>query len=465
VSLDRIDARFLLPRRARSALVLGDLPHWRAGLPQAGVRVVDRGQPADLAVTSRAHAREAVAARCPMTLVEGGRAGGRPFFAVPRAASPRLLVPVRRPEIARYALRRFEAPSKRALRLRNEIAARAVGLGLVPGRFVVGVGGAAGSPFVLRAAEEAGAVPAEADWFLAAGQGDALSRGVFVLFPPRDARPTHVVKFARVTGYAEPFERDERGLELVRRAGSVVAAHAPELGARFTAEEIECSVERAAVGERLFAVLQGGAPPAVREALVDTIAEWLIEVAVVTRTPATTSNAEGFAREWDVDPAELVLPEGTPGSLQHNDLGSWNVVVDGTRFTLLDWEDAQPDGLPPGDLWYFLADALAHLDGVATTARADHFVRLFRGELPASQLLFARTRQAVERLELPEQAVGRMATLCWLRHGSADRERRRAAAELGGTTLAPIDFAELTHRWLTEPGLGPRWNLWAQPRM
>lgn len=464
MSLDRIDARFLLPRRARTAVVLGDLPHWRAGLPQAGVQIVERGEPADLVVTSYAHTHETGALGYPMTLVEGGRADGYVFFAVPRAASARLLLPLRKPQVARYALRRFEAPTARTTRLRNQIAATAVGRGLAPTRFLVGIGKAAGSPFVLSAADETGAVPPQADWFMAAGQGDALSRGVFVLFPPGAEQPTHVVKFARVTGYAEPFERDERGLKLVRRAGPVVAGHAPALGARFTAEEVECSVESAAVGERLFAVLQGGAPRATREQLVDTIADWLTEVAVATRTPRTAADTELLARGWGVDIAELQLPEGIPGALQHNDPGSWNVVVDGPSFTLLDWEDAEPEGIPLGDLLYFLADALAHVDGVATAARADYFVRLFRGELPASQLLFGRTREAVERLELPEEAVGRMATICWLRHGSSDRERRHAAAELEGTALAPLDFAELTHRWLAEPGLGPRWDRWAQSR-
>jgi hypothetical protein len=464
VSLDRIDARFLLPRRPRTALVLGDLPHWRAGLPQADIKVVERGRPADLAVASHAFTREAVASGCPLLLVEGGRVGGATFFAVPRAASARLLLPLRKPQVARYALRRFEGPTAPATRLRNAIAAAAVGRGLVPGRFVVGVGGTAGPPFILRAAAETGAVPADPDWFMSAGQGDALSRGVFVLFVRGEERPTSVIKFARVTGYAEPFERDERGLELVRRAGEAVAAHAPELTARFAAEEIECSVERAAVGERLYAVLQEPTPRAAREQLVDAVAEWLIDVEVATRSQGAGPDIEHLASEWDVGAEELRLPDGIPRVLQHNDPGTWNVVVDGSDFTLLDWEDAEPDGLPLGDLWYFLGDALAHLDGVATEARADYFVRLFRGELPASQLVFARTRLAVERLGVPEEAVGKLATLCWLRHGSADRERRLAASELEGTALAPLDFAELTRRWLTEPGLGPRWNSWAQPR-
>jgi hypothetical protein len=284
-----------------------------------------------------------------------------------------------------------------------------------------------------------------------------------MLFPPAHESPTHVVKFARVAGHAAPFSRDERGLNLVRLAGPTVAAHAPTLLGRFAVAGIECSIESAAVGERLFAVLRrhgGGAE------LIGAIAAWLIDLQTATAAnPAELGPERGRAEElagaWNVARDGIRLPPEVRPVLQHNDPGSWNVVVDGRDFTLMDWEDAEEHGFPLVDLWYFLADAIAHLDGIEPAGRADHFVRLFRGELASSRLLFEWTRRAVERLAVPTEAVGSLATLGWLRHGTADRARREAAAAIDESQKPPIDFGELTERWLTEPGLGPGWNSWA----
>jgi hypothetical protein len=463
MSLDRIDARFLLPRRPATAVVLGDLPHWRAGLEQANVRIVGGGDRADLAVATRARAADAAAAAA-MTVVEGGRAPGNTYFGVPRAEGARLLIPLRRPAVARYALRRFDAATQAITAARNRLAAAAVGRGFAASPFVVSVGGDLRQPFVLAAGHETGALPAGAEWFLAAGQGDVLSRGAFALFPDRADRPTHVVKFARLEGYKAPFDRDERGFALVRRGGDVLEAHAPRLLARFSAEGIECSIESAAVGERLFTTLQRRGPRRERAHVIEAIAGWLLDVAVATRVRGPRPVVDRLAHAWEIPTGELALPDDLPLVVQHNDPGTWNFIVDGAEFTLLDWEDAEEHGFPLADLWYFLADALAHLDHAATAERADYFVRLFRGELASSSLLFDWTRRAVDRLQVPEASVGPLATICWLRHGSADRERREAAAELPGSRLAPLDYGELARRWLSEPGLGPRWDRWAHSR-
>ena len=173
--------------------------------------------------------------------------------------------------------------------------------------------------------------------------------------------------------------------------------------------------------------------------------------------------AEQLGKAWGLDRDSLPLTVDICAVLQHNDPGSWNVVVDGQDFTLLDWEDAVQHGFPLVDLWYFLADAIAHLDGVEPAGRAGHFTQLFRGELASSGLLFAWTRRAVAELHIPVAAVGPLATFCWLRHGSADRDRRQASAGMTGSRQAPVDFSAFAERWLTEPGLGPRWDRWAQP--
>ena len=458
MSLDRIDARFLLPRSPATAVVLGDLPHWRAGLEQANVRVLRRGERADLSVATREHAREA-AAGAAMTIVEGGRGlpGARAFVALPRPDRARLFVPLGAWSATQYALRRFELPVERLKRVRNAIAATAFASGITPARLLANVAGEGHPPYLLERARQLGDWSADANWFLVAGSGDVFSRGVFLVLPVGDGVPRYALKFSRVAGHSASFDRDQHGLELVQRAGTLVSTHAPRLLGRFEEQGSACSLETAAVGERLFAAIDALS--------IERIAAWLVDVEASTRGSShqlepQRREAERLAQEWSLDTGSLTLPPDLPSVLQHNDLGTWNVVVDRDDFTVLDWEDAIEHGFPLVDLWYFLADAIAHLDGVAPAERTEHFVRLFRGELESSRVVFEWTKRAVERLGIRPDAVGSLATVGWLRHGSADRERRRASAQVPGSTQAPVDFAAFTTSWLAQPGLGPGWDQW-----
>ena len=91
----------------------------------------------------------------------------------------------------------------------------------------------AANPFMVAAARAHLGLPADIRALLALGQGDALSRNVFHIFPPGSALPAWVLKFARVPGYSEPFEGDERGLGHCGARGRPVAARAPRLFGRF----------------------------------------------------------------------------------------------------------------------------------------------------------------------------------------------------------------------------------------
>ena len=155
------------------------------------------------------------------------------------------------------------------------------------------------------------------------------------------------------------------------------------------------------------------------------------------------------------------LPE-LRGVLQHNDLGTWNIVVRPGGFVAVDWESARRPGLPLWDLLYFLVDALPLLEGSTTSEqRVTEALRILRGESPSSPVLFDWLRRGVASAGVPEEAVGPIATLCWLHHGLSHVPRRAAAdrAEPGSSAdPSPIDL--LAPRWLLDPALGPTWNAW-----
>jgi hypothetical protein len=436
----------------------------------------------DLVVASDAAA--AVATGAPMALVEGRGAhqilervypAVDRYLPIPSLAAPHLILPLSHPHAADYAVRTWSVPRGLRGRMRNRVARWLLGRGALPELRPVVTAAVVrpGSPFMVRATHPLG-VPEQCEWFLTLGSGDPLTRGVFHLFPPGGDEPGWALKFARVPGYAEPFDRDERGLAVARAAGGVVARHAPRLLGRLEVAGLAAGVETAAVGARLTHLLQSTLPRAEKVRAIDAVAGWTIEAALATRTSSERLDRERRRLEEEVLPrwSDLAAPgdlvqrvDPVPAVLQHNDLGSWNVISrSSTEFVAVDWESARAEGLPLWDLVYFLTDAITHLDGASPVERRDgHNVPLFRGELESSGILFRWIREYVEALTLQPDSVAPLVTLCWMHHGLSGG-RRRLAVGVHAPGDAPADelpdAERIARLWLTTPGLGASWVAW-----
>jgi hypothetical protein len=473
LSLQRIDARFLLPFRVEHALTAPGGEAWDAPLANAGITAPVDGPP-DLVVCGAGSLRSAASPGARAIIVEGRAERAAPgfrervFLAIPTLEQPSLLVPADRPNVAACVFEDWTFPSSRlrALRKRALVAFPRAALARAPQPRVTMMTREPGEPFLIAAAGEQVDFGPDPDWYLVCGQGDELARGLFAVFRRGAQEPSWVVKFARVPGYREPFEQDERGLDLVQTAGGSAAEHAPRLLGRLSSAGFEASVETAAVGSRMNGLLDSAIGYDRKQRLVAAVADWILRVAIETRRPASISpELERLS--------EQVLPlasgastsllrglETIPGVLQHNDLGGWNIVVDrGGNFTALDWESARLPGLPLWDLWYFLADVLPALDGIDDRGAA--FRRLFRGESGTSALLFELTRAAVSALQIPEDLVGRIACLCWLHHGVSHIARAESLGRHGRDGRATRwPTQEYPGIWLDDPLLGEGWSAW-----
>jgi hypothetical protein len=323
---------------------------------------------------------------------------------------------------------------------------------------------------LVAAAGELG-VPTDVSWFLTFGQGDALSRNAFQLFRAGSDQPDWVLKFARVVGYSERFDNDERGLQLARGAGDVIAAHVPRLVGRFDVDGVHASLETAAAGRRLSDVLltPGDRTPKLR--LIERIAGWILALGRLTQTSAEAMAEERERLRNDVVPksselgahSELVdeLPP-LAAVAQHNDLGTWNVVADDGDFVVVDWENTREAALPLWDLLYFLGNAFVLLDGSAAPDRLPaRMVQLFAGEAPSSPLLFSWVRRAAEAAAVPPDAVGPIATLCWLSHSlSAGAHNLDLAAFTPRDPPRTHGLEGIARAWMAHPALGPGWSVW-----
>jgi hypothetical protein len=472
-------------------VVLGDTNGFERALTALGVhrfepREADGGRP-DLIFTTESNLVDAIRHGAPAVIAEGG--GGQAmltsagyevqrFLPLPDAARPQILVPLSNRGPLHYAIRRG-APAPPWKRLRNRLAFASLSRGLpLPGKSLISVALLdPGPPFLVGEAERFG-VPRGAEWILYPAGGDVLSRGTFHLFRPGEASPSWVLKFTGVPGYSEVFDADQRGLTIAESSGEVVAAHAPRLLGRFGFDDLHASLETAAVGPSLAAYLGSSASRSDKLRVVERIAEWLLELSLSTAAAPErlTGERERIRTEvlphWRSAPRSLVddLPP-VPGVVQHNDLGTWNIIVEppfsDAGFVAIDWEGAERVGMPLWDLWYFLQHALAQLDGISGGSEEDlarrerHAVGLFLGELPSSELLFEWTRRFVSALELPDSAVGPLATLCILQHGLSQSARERSVRHQGAgdRTIETIE-PRVAERWLSDPGLGPGWDRW-----
>jgi hypothetical protein len=480
MSLRRADPRFALPRLARTATLVGELPGWRDGLEQAGVEVVS-GQ-AELVVAPASRATEALALEPELVVLEDGRAARRlraagwsplVLLPLPDVERPELLLPAGHTAPVTYAVRHWRPGTSAATRARNVLARELVGRGVVPpGRRAVTVASrSGGDPVFVQAAREALELE-PSDWFAAFGRwAQRFSRGVFFLFAEREPAPAWALKFARIPGLGSLFDRDERGLRLAERSAAVVADHAPRLVGRLEVGGLHASVETAARGETLMAALAPTRPHTERLATVERIAEWLVRLGDETAAPPETLEPERRRLAAEVVPRWVA--EGLPRTfvadlppiravLQHGDVFGENVVLeDRGPFTVLDWESAREHGLPLWDLFYFLTRAIGVLDDLQTEAeREEHFVRLWRGELPSSELLFGWTRRAVTASGVPPAAVGPLATLLWLSYALLDLDEAVEIEQATGDAPPQPTTALFARRWLSEPGLGPGWDRW-----
>jgi hypothetical protein len=450
-------------------------PDWIETLEQVDVSRAE-GR-ADLLVTSAADRVELSGTEARAILTEGRSVGVarqhlRTYLALPDLSQTRLLVPLDRGNVLRYVLETRWLPRSRRRALRKTAVLRVPRLAELMRRMssqcITVATEASSSPFLVASAAER-LDEQHLDFFLVCGEGDYLARSAFVCFQRAAASPSWVVKFARVRGYAEPFERDERGLLLAAAAGGRAAAHSPRLLDRFMCDGFESSVESAAVGSNLADVLQSTLARSKKSRIVQAIAGWIVDVGLETRCAPARTETERLRRDvlpnWPAVPASTLRGlDEVRGVLQHNDLGAWNVVVDDSSFTVLDWESAHDGGLPLWDLWYFLADVLPVLDGKAED-RVTAFRRLFRGEAVSSPVLFEWTRRAVSAFDIHPDQVGRLATLCWLHHGLSHLPRTDSLARHSRGPQARVQWPpeRFPHIWLEDPDLGLMWNRWQNP--
>jgi hypothetical protein len=297
---------------------------------------------------------------------------------------------------------------------------------------------------------------------LLTGGSRAINKAVALEFSTGSQQLSRVIKFARIPE-AEPRLANEAAvLEYLARTRADLDGVPTVLGRESRAGESGVA-ESALFGTRMLDALT----PASYPGLAERVTDWLIALAGhsepappaqwwerLVETPlATFASQFGMVLSpglLDGVVGRLRLLGDLPIVFEHRDCSPWNIVLGKTRRpALLDWESAEPKGLPCLDLVYFLANTAFVLDGALETGttrstyRRSLDARTVHGRVAADCLDRYCTALGLDRQVLPALRL-----LTWIVHAPSDFQHMELDGRAHSAALRNAPFLGLVEEEL-----------------
>lgn len=290
-------------------------------------------------------------------------------------------------------------------------------------------------------------------WVLLTGGAESDAKVVGLPFADDGTAPAQVVKFARTDKAGAALEREAGFLRDLEREHADLTG-VPRLRGSGQRAGRAAIAQDAVRGKELNAMMSPGG----FASFAPKVTHWLIALAgSPTPRPATTweerlvfAPIEELERDFsDLIPADfgerarraLSGFGDLPLVWEHRDFGPWNVVLEENgEPAAIDWEDAEPQGLPGLDLAYFLASAAFAIDGVPGGAqRVERALESNRRLLdPGTELGRVATACVEEyraQLDIADEDFRRLRLLCWIVQSLI------ACHRLRGTTAGAVPAA------------------------
>lgn len=294
--------------------------------------------------------------------------------------------------------------------------------------------------------EELDAGPASPGWhWLLLIRGPrSISKVIGLAFRDGSRSPDLVAKIARIPEAAVGLAREAEVLRvLAERPGGVRGV--PRVHQVRTAPDRFTVMETPLSGGPLWSVLR----PSRYRSLALQATSWLSDLALGGGTPVRSSPArvvrpalDRFGRMFGAvaDPGLLQQTSEALAGLpplpvvpEQRDFSPWNLFVtgDGT-LAVLDWESADPEGLPALDLIYFLSYLAFFHDGAM---KSRNFLESYRRALDPATFSGRVQEECLTRygvsLGVGPSEMRRLRLLTWVIH--APSEYRQFEADAGGT--------------------------------
>lgn len=269
-----------------------------------------------------------------------------------------------------------------------------------------------------------------------------VSKVVALVFGARRSEPRLVVKLPRSAEALASLTREAEALSLLRdRRPTVVAAPRILFAQTYPGGLVlgETYLEGVPLWQRLR--------PRSHAALAMKMSQWaatlvdpdLSDAAAQARTISSVIDdfQRCFAAVIDAGMLreaceEMATLGSLPTTFEQRDFSPWNILVNRSgQLAVVDWESAQPDGLPLLDLWY----GLSYLAFYRTRAIwTGEYARAYRDLLDSSTESGVIATDAVAAYvastKMPPSAVRPLRMLTWMLHGRS--EYRQMAEDAGG---------------------------------
>lgn len=292
-------------------------------------------------------------------------------------------------------------------------------------------------------------------WVAVTPRFRASAHVVFMALADGSPDPVLVAKVSRLPGSADTLLREAANLRAVQAARAGGFDSVPRLVAEADVADSRLLVETGLAGRVLGPAMVRQRPQACAEALL----AWVTELHTATlRAPAEDGDDFDRLVMQPIGDLERCLPAGSgadvlvalttelvrplralavPLVMEHGDLSAPNILVSRSgELGVVDWELAQPRGLPAQDL-YFGLTYLAFAQAGAT--RPAEYLAAFHGAFfgPDAWAAPYVTRYAAS-LRLPCEALVPLFVACWSRYVARRAARLHDPAEgrLGAETAA-----------------------------
>lgn len=364
-----------------------------------------------------------------------------PLWVAPAAGEVRLAAPAHDREATAFLERRFLNPRvlrSQLLRRPRRVLARQPTIGRLLGRraalLSAGDRAADGPPRYVRSLAAAAGVALDGRRWALAAPGEYPSQKVLLfLFGPEGADPEAIVKIIRDPGLNFRLENEWRALAELQAQGIGTEQTVPRPLFRGSHAGRAVLGETALHGTPFRGRTHGTAecPHAL------AVLEWLLELGEATAAPADRDDEtavagvgallEEFARAYELPARQQELLAGHVAALagggeklplvfQHGDPGPWNVLVteDG-KPAFLDWEAAEPRGMPLWDVFHFLRSyGLAVSRTAGTRDRSQSFAEHFLDGSALTDVLVRATARFCASTGLSPDLVEPLFYVCWM---------------------------------------------------